>query len=82
MAAKAKQAQQLARKLLKASLENGAVSPERVAGVLEYVATRATSPIEVLKAYRVTVSSPRRHSAGWGAALGGEEAQPPVLDRG
>jgi len=37
---------------------------------------------EVLKDYRVTVSSPRRHSAGWGTALGGEEAQPPVLDRG
>ena len=37
---------------------------------------------EVLKDYRVTVSSPRRHSAGRGAVLGGEEAQPPVLDRG
>ena len=58
MAAQAKQAQQLARKLLKASLADGAVSPERVAGVLEYVAKhRPANTIVVLKAYRRLVST-------------------------
>ena len=58
MAAHAKQAQQLARKLLKASLADGAVSPERVAGVLEYVAKhRPANTIVVLKAYRRLVAT-------------------------
>ena len=58
MAAHAKQAQQLARKLLKASLADGAVSPERVAGVLEYVAKhKPANTITVLKAYRRLVAT-------------------------
>ena len=52
MAAHAKKAQQFARELFKASLVNGTVSPERVSGVLQYVAQRkVANPVLVLKAY-------------------------------
>ena len=53
MAAAQKQAQQLARQLLKLSLVNGEVSSERVAGVLQYIEThRPAHPAQVLAAYR------------------------------
>ena len=52
MAAHAKKAQQFARELFKASLVNGVVSPERVSGVLQYVAKhKVANPVLVLKAY-------------------------------
>jgi F-type H+-transporting ATPase subunit delta len=52
MAAKDKLAQSLARQLFKASVVNGAVSAERVAGVLEYVSTKKVAePLAVLRAY-------------------------------
>lgn len=54
----AKQAQQLARRLFRLSLEGGALSPERVGGVLEYVARhRPPNPVLVLKAYRRLVAA-------------------------
>lgn len=53
MAAHHKKAQSLARQLFKASLVDGAVSPERVAGVIEYVEKhQPANPILVLKAYQ------------------------------
>jgi len=58
MASRAKTAQQLARKLFAASLADGAVSPERVAGVLEYVERhQPANALVVLKAYRRLVST-------------------------
>jgi F-type H+-transporting ATPase subunit delta len=52
MAKPAKQAQQFARQLFKLSVMNGAVSAERVAGVLEYVEKhKPANPVMVLKAY-------------------------------
>ena len=48
----AKKAQQLARSLFKLSVVNGAVSPERVAGVLEYVEkNRPAGSLLVLRTY-------------------------------
>lgn len=58
MAAHSRQAQQLARQLFSLSLENGAVSPERVGGVLAYLEKhRPASPAAVLKAYRRLVAA-------------------------
>jgi F-type H+-transporting ATPase subunit delta len=52
MAAHSKKAQQFARQLFKLSVVNGTVSPERVAGVLEYIENRkVANPLIVLKAY-------------------------------
>jgi F-type H+-transporting ATPase subunit delta len=52
MSAPAKQALQLARQLFQLSLVDGALSSERVAGVLDYVEQhRPTQPLTVLKAY-------------------------------
>jgi F-type H+-transporting ATPase subunit delta len=58
MAGHAKVAQQFARQLFKLSLENGTVSPERVAGVLAYVEThRPANPVMVLRAYERLVAN-------------------------
>jgi F-type H+-transporting ATPase subunit delta len=58
MAGHAKLAQQLARQLFKLSLEDGAVSPERVAGVLDYVEKhRPPNPLIVLRAYQRLVAA-------------------------
>src|SRR5438045_3605545 len=52
MAAHSKKAQQFARQLFKLSVVNGAVSPERVTGVLQYLdKTKVANPMIVLKAY-------------------------------
>jgi F-type H+-transporting ATPase subunit delta len=52
MSKQAKNAHQLARQLFKLSLADGAVSDERVSGVLAYVAKhRPASPVIVLRAY-------------------------------
>lgn len=52
MASHAKKAQQFARQLFKMSVVNGAVSAERVTGVLEYVEKhRPANPVMILKAY-------------------------------
>jgi F-type H+-transporting ATPase subunit delta len=57
MAAKNKQVQQLARQLLSLSLVNGAVSAERVQGVLQYVEKHPSGkPLAVLQAYKRLVS--------------------------
>jgi len=58
MAAHAKHAQQFARQLFKLSVVDGAVSPARVAGVLEYVEKhRPANPVMVLRAYRRLVAA-------------------------
>jgi F-type H+-transporting ATPase subunit delta len=52
MSAHSKQAQQLARQLFQLSLADGALSAERVAGVLAYVEQhRPPNPVMVLRAY-------------------------------
>ena len=52
MAAHAKKAQQFARQLFKMSVVNGAVSLERVTGVLQYLEKhKVANPVIVLKAY-------------------------------
>jgi F-type H+-transporting ATPase subunit delta len=52
MSAQSKKAQQLARQLLSLSVADGALSPERVAGVLAYVEKhRPAQPLLVLKTY-------------------------------
>jgi F-type H+-transporting ATPase subunit delta len=52
MAAHAKKAQQFARQLFKMSVVDGVVSPDRVSGVLQYVAAhKVANPVMVLKAY-------------------------------
>ena len=52
MPSQTKQAQQFARQLVQLSLVDGVVSPERVAGVLEYVEKhRPAHPLLVLRAY-------------------------------
>jgi F-type H+-transporting ATPase subunit delta len=52
MAKPAKQAQQFARQLFKLSVVNGAVTAERVAGVMEYMEKhKPANPVMVLKAY-------------------------------
>ena len=58
MASATKQAQQLARQLFKLSIVDGVVSPDRVAGVLQYVEKLAPAqPIMVLKAYRRLIAT-------------------------
>ena len=58
MATHAKIAEQLARQLFKVSVADGAVSAERVAGVLEYVEKhRPPNPVMVLKAYSRLVAA-------------------------
>jgi F-type H+-transporting ATPase subunit delta len=57
MSAVSKQAQQLARRLMQLSLVDGVVSPERVAGVLEYVEKhRPPNAVQVLRAYHRLIS--------------------------
>jgi F-type H+-transporting ATPase subunit delta len=52
MAAHARKAQQFARQLFKMSVVDGAVSAERVSGVLAYIEKhRPANPVMVLKAY-------------------------------
>jgi F-type H+-transporting ATPase subunit delta len=52
MAAHARKAQQFARQLFKLSVVDGAVSAERVSGVLQYIEKhRPANPVIVLKAY-------------------------------
>src|SRR3954463_12917770 len=52
MAAHSKKAHQFARQLFTMSVVNGAVSPERVSGVLQYLDQhKVANPLIVLKAY-------------------------------
>jgi F-type H+-transporting ATPase subunit delta len=58
MSAQSRSAQQLARQLFKLSLEDGAISPERVAGVLDYIEKhRPANPLMVLRAYHRLVAA-------------------------
>ena len=58
MSAHSKQAEQLAHALFRLSLEGGVLAPERVGGVLDYVAKhRPANPVLVLKAYRRLVAA-------------------------
>lgn len=58
MASGKKQIQQLARQFFKLSLEDGAVSPARVSGILEYIEKhRPAHPVAVLKAYRRLIAA-------------------------
>jgi F-type H+-transporting ATPase subunit delta len=58
MASHAKIAQQLARQLFKMSVVDGAVSAERVSGVLEYLEKHNPSnPVMVLKAYHRLIAA-------------------------
>lgn len=64
MSSNAKIAGLLARKFFKLSLVDGAVSPERVAGVLEYVEVhRPANPVMVLRAYHRLISIELARSA-------------------
>ena len=57
MSAQSKKAQQLARQLFKTSLADGAVSAERVAGVLEYIEKHQPAhAMQVLKTYQRLVA--------------------------
>jgi F-type H+-transporting ATPase subunit delta len=58
MASRSKQIQQSARQFLKLSIIDGAVSPDRVAGVLEYIEKhRPANSLAILKAYQRLISS-------------------------
>lgn len=58
MPAHKKQTQELAKKLFQLSLENGVVSQERVAGVLQYVEVhKPANALGVLRAYRRLVAA-------------------------
>jgi F-type H+-transporting ATPase subunit delta len=58
MASGKKQIQQLARQFFKLSVDNGALSPERVSGVLQYVEKhRPPHAVAVLKAYERLVAA-------------------------
>lgn len=58
MASGKKQVQQLARQLFKMSVVDGALSPERVSGVLEYVEKhRPRNLVAVLRAYQRLVTA-------------------------
>jgi len=58
MAAAAKQIQLLARQLFKLSIVDGVVSPDRVAGVLQYIEKHAPAhSVLTLKAYRRLIAT-------------------------
>jgi F-type H+-transporting ATPase subunit delta len=58
MASGKKQIQQLARQFLKLSVENGALAPQRVTGVLDYIEKhRPPHAVAVLKAYQRLVAA-------------------------
>jgi F-type H+-transporting ATPase subunit delta len=58
MASGKKQIQQLARQFFKLSVDNGALSPERVSGVLQYIEKhRPPHTVAVLKAYERLVAA-------------------------
>jgi F-type H+-transporting ATPase subunit delta len=58
MASHAKVAQQRARQLFRLSMVDGAVSPERVGGVLEYIEkSKPSNPVMILKAYQRLVAA-------------------------
>jgi F-type H+-transporting ATPase subunit delta len=58
MASQAKIVRQLARQLFRLSVVDGAVSAERVGGVLEYVEkTSPSNPVMVLKAYQRLIAA-------------------------
>jgi F-type H+-transporting ATPase subunit delta len=58
MASASKQVQQLARQFLKLSMVDGAVAPDRVGGVLEYIDKhRPPHTVAVLKAYQRLVAN-------------------------
>jgi F-type H+-transporting ATPase subunit delta len=58
MASAKKQIQTLARQYFKLSVENGALTPERVSGVLEYIEKhRPPHTVAVLKAYQRLVAA-------------------------
>ena len=58
MSAHGKAAQNLAHTLFQLSLEGGRISPERVAGVLEYVERdKPANPVMVLKCYRRLIAA-------------------------
>jgi F-type H+-transporting ATPase subunit delta len=64
MSTYSKAAGQLARKFFKLSVVEGAVSPERVTGVLEYIEIhRPANPIMVLRAYHRLVAIELARSA-------------------
>jgi F-type H+-transporting ATPase subunit delta len=66
MASGNKQVQLLARQFLSMSIVNGEVSPDRVAGVLQYIEKhRPPRALDVLKTYhrRRVISLPRRNDA-------------------
>ena len=58
MSAQAKTADKLARQCFKLSMEGGAVSPDRVAGVLQYLEKhRPPNPLMVLRAYHRLIAA-------------------------
>lgn len=58
MASGKKQVQQLARQFFKLSLVDGSLSPDRVAGVLQYIEKhRPTGSVAILKAYHRLVAA-------------------------
>lgn len=58
MASNQKKSQQFARQLFRLSLVDGAISQERVTGVLEYVEKhKPANPLQVLKAYHRMVAT-------------------------
>ena len=58
MASGTKQVQQLARQFFKLSIVNGALAPDRVAGVLEYIEKHHPAhAMAVLKAYRRRIAA-------------------------
>ena len=65
MASGKKQVQQLARQFLKLSIVNGEVSPERVAGILQYIGKhRPSNSVAVLKSFQrlITAEIARREA--------------------
>lgn len=58
MASRSKQVQQSARQFLKMSIVDGAVSADRVAGVLQYIEKhRPSESVAILKAYQRLIAS-------------------------
>ena len=80
MASGKKQIQQLARQFFKLSLENGVLSPERVAGVLEYIEKhRPPHAVGVLKAYQRLVAA--EVARGQALVEHAGTIHPPVLEQ-